>query len=100
MGESRPAAGSHQQVTKEWWRTAADRYDLFVSRPVLDECGRGDADAARDRLTAVAGITLLAVSIGAERLSAEYVRLLRIPPRRQSMPSMAHTHPCSRSMTW
>ena len=22
---------SHQQITKEWWRTAANRYELFVS---------------------------------------------------------------------
>ena len=72
---------SHQQVTREWWRTAADRYDLFVSQPVLDECGRGDADAARDRLAALAGIPSLAVSAAAQRLSAEYVRLLKIPPK-------------------
>ena len=72
---------SHQQVTKEWWRTAADRYNLVVSPAVLEECGRGDPQAARDRLTALATLPSLRLSPEAAELSAEYVRLLKLPPK-------------------
>jgi hypothetical protein len=37
---------ARQQVIREWWETASDRYDLFVSELTLEECGDGDPDAA------------------------------------------------------
>jgi len=40
---------AHQQVTREWW-ARRERFDLFVSRPVLAEAGRGDTTAAARRL--------------------------------------------------
>ena len=52
---------AHQQVTREWW-TRRGRFDLFVSRPVLTEAGRGDATAAARRLETLAGIPVLSAS--------------------------------------
>ena len=46
---------AHQQVTREWW-TRRERFDLFVSRPVLAEAGRGDATAANRRCVPGAGM--------------------------------------------
>ena len=34
---------AHQQITQEWWDTAKDRFDLYVSEAVLDEIRAGDA---------------------------------------------------------
>ncbi len=49
---------AHQQVTEEWWRGRA-AYDLYISQFVIDEAGRGDSDAAAQRLEAIRGIPLL-----------------------------------------
>ena len=36
-----------QMATREWWKTAAERFDLFVSPTVRREAANGDPDAAR-----------------------------------------------------
>jgi hypothetical protein len=38
----------HQQITREWWRSAADRFELVASDLVIREAGAGDPNAARD----------------------------------------------------
>src|SRR5262249_39915948 len=49
---------AHQQITREWW-ARRDAFDLYCSRLVVEECRAGDAQAAADRLAALAGIPLL-----------------------------------------
>ena len=49
---------AHQQITREWW-SHRDSFDLFSSRLVVQECQEGDAQAAAERLAAMAGIPLL-----------------------------------------
>ena len=46
-----------QMATREWWKTAAERFDLFVSPTVRREAANGDPDAARRRIEALQGIT-------------------------------------------
>lgn len=50
---------AHQETTREWWESHRSRFDLFVSRIVVEEAGRGNPDAARRRLDALAGLPLL-----------------------------------------
>jgi predicted nucleic acid-binding protein len=50
---------AHQEVTRAWWDEHRHRFDVVVSRIVLDEAGRGDAGAARKRLAALEGFPLL-----------------------------------------
>src|SRR5262249_39534829 len=40
----------HQQITQEWWGTHHDKFELFVSQPVLEEASVGDQEAAQQRL--------------------------------------------------
>jgi len=56
---------AHQQITRTWWRTRRYDFDLFISPLVLQEAGDGDPEAARRRLTALAGIPVLAAVPGA-----------------------------------
>jgi predicted nucleic acid-binding protein len=49
---------AHQQITREWW-DRRDDFDLYSSRLVVQECQAGDAQAAADRLAAIAGLPLL-----------------------------------------
>ncbi len=44
---------AQQLATREWWQTRRHAFELYVSPDVLDEAERGDADAARLRLSAL-----------------------------------------------
>lgn len=69
---------AHQQVTREWW-TRRERFDRFVSRPVLAEAGRGDSTAAARRLDALAGIPVLSVGRGVTTLANALLRTGTLP---------------------
>lgn len=62
----------YQQITREWWRDAADRFSLVVSELVINEAKVGDSDAARERLAALEPVTL----IDATEDAAELAQLL------------------------
>ncbi len=46
-----------QVATREWWKTAAQRFELFVSPTVRREAANGDPEAARRRTEALHNIT-------------------------------------------
>ena len=71
---------AHQQVTREWWARRS-RFDLFVSRPVLAEAGRGDATAAARRLEKLTGIPMLSIGRGTEALANTLLRTGALPPK-------------------
>ena len=37
---------AHQQITREWWQTRRQHFDLFTAQLVIDEASEGDPDAA------------------------------------------------------
>ena len=45
-----------QQVTREWWDTQRDGYDLFVSQVVVGEAADGDPEAADLRSRCLTGL--------------------------------------------
>ena len=71
---------AHQQVTREWW-ARRERFDLFVSRPVLAEARRGDATAAARRVDTLAGIPVLSVNRGATTLARTLIRTGTLPTK-------------------
>ena len=80
-GRLHPAAAvlARQQVTRQWWETAAKRYELFVSELVLAECGDGDPDAAKERLEVVDGIDILRATDDANNLAAALIAAKAVP---------------------
>ena len=60
-----------QQATRDWWQQRG-RYLCVVSQEVLDEASEGDAEQARRRLAALAGLQRLAIT-GEVRALAENV---------------------------
>ena len=48
-----------RETTLQWWRDAADRFELVASELVINEASAGDADAARAHLAALKSVTLL-----------------------------------------
>ena len=70
---------ARQQVTRQWWDSASNRYLLFVSDLVLAECADGDGDAASERLRIVDGIDVLQTSASANALAAELIAAHAVP---------------------
>ena len=52
---------AHQQITLAWWETRS-QYDLVVSELVLRECGAGDPDAAKKRLSVLNDVPLILIT--------------------------------------
>jgi hypothetical protein len=71
---------AHQQITRNWW-AGRDRFDLFVSRAVVAEAGRGDAKAAARRLQALRGIPRLAGGRRGVGLAEVLLRSGALPPK-------------------
>ena len=69
----------HQQITKEWWQTRREHFDLYISQFVLDEAAAGDATAARERLAALHDLPLLDLTDEVGDLAATLVTSLALP---------------------
>ena len=70
---------AYQQVTRDWWRIASDRFDLVASALVVAEAGAGDAQAARGRLRALETVTLVEATADAERLAQRLIDDAAVP---------------------
>ena len=53
---------ARQELTRGWWDSSREDYELVASQLVLDEAGAGDEGAASERLQLLVGIPLLASS--------------------------------------
>jgi hypothetical protein len=69
-----------QLATREWWDTRREDFDLYVSADVLDEAERGDAEAARLRLAALAEFQVLSATEEAQLLTKRILATGLIPP--------------------
>ena len=79
---SRDVETAAQQIaTREWWEKRRQAFDLYVSADVLDEAERGDAEAARLRLAALAECRVLAATQEAQMLTKRILATGLIPPR-------------------
>ena len=52
----------HQVITRDWWETRRDDFELFISEVVRDEVSQGAPEAAAARLAAVEEIQFLDVT--------------------------------------
>lgn len=53
---------ANQQTTRDWWDYHRQRFALFVSRFVVEECSDGDRNAAQERMVYLEGIPLLQIT--------------------------------------
>ncbi len=82
---SRPSrdlvTAANQQITHDWWDQHRSQYDLFVSEAVIAECSAGDPVAAGERTEVIAGIPVLDLTEGAERLANKLVKQVPLPEK-------------------
>lgn len=74
-----PIVAGRQLVTREWWKVAMDRFRLFVSDLVIEECEAGDTIAAAERLKFIQGIEILLPTLAARELAEKRVAEFAIP---------------------
>jgi hypothetical protein len=72
---------ARQTTTILFWETERQKYDLFTSESVIEECKQGDPDAAARRLKFMEGIAYLDKTKEASELAIKYQELLQIPDR-------------------
>lgn len=69
----------HQQVTREWWATASDRFELVASELVVREASAGDPTAARDRMSELNSLELLEATDSALSLAQDLIDRHAVP---------------------
>lgn len=72
---------ANMQVTREWWESRREGFDLFVSDAVRLEASAGDADAARRRLEFLDEIARIDATEDAEELAKVLLDEIPLPPR-------------------
>lgn len=94
---------ARQRLTRNWWATAAARYELFISQVTVDECAAGDPDAASERLEVIRSLPLLDETDAVEDLAALLIARLAIPepqPRDALHIAIATVHGVQFIATW
>jgi predicted nucleic acid-binding protein len=64
---------ARQQITRDWWQTRRDRFELYLSEFVLSEVSSGDPQAAELRKSALDGIPEIALTEQASLLAKELI---------------------------
>ncbi|OHB80152.1 MAG: DNA-binding protein [Planctomycetes bacterium RBG_16_55_9] len=94
---------AHQEITRLWWLEQRDKFNLFISRLVINEAGSGDREASKERLRLLHGIAELEVSDEVASLAELLIARSAVPPR--AVTDAAHiavaaVHAMDFLMTW
>src|SRR5215470_19947 len=79
---------AHQEITRDWWESRRNQFDLYVSEVVLQEVRAGDAQLASRRLELLTGVPILPLSGEILKLAEELV--VEVPIPRKSAVDAAH----------
>ncbi len=72
---------AHQVLTKQWWNSQRDEFELFTSQFVMDESSAGDQTAAAERITVLNEIELLEIPSESEGIADRLLRDGAMPKR-------------------
>ena len=101
--QSDAIVAGHQIATKNWWRTARDRFELVVSQIVVDECADGDQTAAAERLQAISDLGLVSVTSEVQRVVDALLDAGAVPqtePKDAAHIAFAAAHAVEYLVTW
>jgi hypothetical protein len=94
---------ANQELTRRWWLTRRQGFEMFASSAVVDEVSDGDTALARERLSFLSDMTLLAVTPETHALKQELVRLSHIPKKAETDAlhiAVAAVHGIDYLLTW
>lgn len=98
-----PLVATRQQVTRDWWRDEAPRYEMFISQVVIEECSQGDASAAAEHLDVVKAVDLLEASAEVDDLADALITAKAVPdsePRDAFHIAIAAVNGVNYLLTW
>jgi len=75
---------AHQEITRRWWATRRQDFELFGSAVVVDEAADGDQSLAAERLRFLKDVQMLQVPDEAYRLRDELLRRTPIPAKAET----------------
>ena len=82
---SRPSrdivVAANQEVTRDWWGKARNRFDLYVSEAVVQEIKEGDPEAAAERKRNIMSVPMLIGSPEALALTKKFLSQGVVPAR-------------------
>lgn len=70
---------AHQQITREWWEVAKNRFKLRISEAVLEEISRGDPDASKRRKEIIKDIPIYELNEDVRKFVFYYEEKLGLP---------------------
>lgn len=80
---SRPSrdivVAAHQELTRHWWETSREGFEVLVSELVLREASGGDPTAAEQRRAVLVGIEILETTMDAVLLAEQLVQQGPLP---------------------
>lgn len=94
---------SHQEITQRWWYDSIKKFNVYISQLTLEEAGRGDKQAAKERLGALADFRGLPISSEIEKLASVYIKEIKMPPKamRDALHiALASVHGMDYLLTW
>jgi len=72
---------ARQQLTRLWWDEHRSEFDLVTSQIVLDECGRGELEMAKERIALVEDLPLLDLTQAVTDIATSLVEKQIIPAK-------------------
>jgi hypothetical protein len=72
---------AHQHITRDWWETSRDNFELCASQMVIDEAEAGDEEAAKERMQKLSNATMLEITSEARELAKELLRSHALPAK-------------------
>lgn len=72
---------ANQELTREWWATRRQGFELFGSAVVIKEARDGTPELAAARLEFMREVTLLEITPEADELKAELLRQAALPSK-------------------
>jgi hypothetical protein len=76
-----PIITGYKSSTLFFWENLRQKFNIFISSYVLQECELGDSDAAHRRVVFLDGISIIPDSDQIEALAVKYQELLGIPEK-------------------
>lgn len=70
---------ANQQITREWWDTDRDNFDVYVSQLVISEALAGDKVAAQRRFESIADLPALTLTDATLELAQQLVNQKVVP---------------------
>lgn len=72
---------ANQKLTRDWWDSHRQGFELFVSEAVVAECAKGDPVASEERAAFLGDLPVLELDEDCERLASKIMQGVSLPEK-------------------